>query len=100
MKQVLIMFYIIQILIKGLNFTISPGKKEYSKFLLLFKILGRHLKSKSLPSLNSDSTNPFFYILPCLAECNLFRQLKVRANSVFQMQINVTPRSFLKTILI
>ena len=35
------------LLIKGFNFAIQPKKIEYSKFLLLFKLLFRGIKSKN-----------------------------------------------------
>ena len=46
--------------IKGHRFSISPKKKDYSKYPLPLEILRRDFKSKSVPSVDSTGTKPVY----------------------------------------
>ena len=50
------------LLIKGLNFAIPPKKTEYSKFLLPFELLFRHIKS------NNESCIDLASVKACLQD--------------------------------
>ena len=50
------------LLIKGLKFSIPPKKIEYSKFLLLFELLFREIKS------NSESSFDLASVKACLQD--------------------------------